>query len=142
MEEAVNLTDKDLNTALIESKDPNEIQDLVKLFDLNLKKKELIRASILSDLQDKIVEQAGKRIEKNSDSFSNKDLLDYMNSIQSILNKKKEEGELTIPQIAIQNNIMVSDPSQELTKDSRDKITDIIKQFMMSQEEEHIVDDQ
>ena len=54
------------------------MNDLVSLFNLNLRKREIIRADVFSELQDSIATQMSKRLEKNQDTFSNKDLLDYL----------------------------------------------------------------
>ena len=131
-DELLSLDDKELRDKLLQSKDPVEINDIVQLFNMNLKKKELIRADIYSELQDKVTDQIGKRIEKNSDTFSNKDLLDYMNSIQSILNKQGNQENNTIPTIAIQNNLTINQ-SEELSKDSRDRIKDVIQAILKQQ---------
>lgn len=53
----------------------------------------------------------GRRVENNADTFSNRDLLDYLNTIQSILNKQQKvfDGNQTSPSIAVQNNLIISD---------------------------------
>ena len=63
--ELLNLQGEELRQKLLQSKNPEEIDDLVNLFNLNIKKKEIIRADIYSDLQDKVTDQIGKRIENN-----------------------------------------------------------------------------
>ena len=133
-EELLNLDSEGLRQKLLQSKNPDEINDIVQLFNMNLKKRELIRADVYSELQDKVTDQIGKRIEKNSDTFSNKDLLDYMNSIQSILNKQDKQENNSIPTIAIQNNLTINQ-SDELSKDSRDKIKDVIQAILKKQQE-------
>lgn len=78
-----------------------------------------------------------KRLGKNQDTFSNKDLLDYLNSIQSILNKYDNKDDKKLPTIAIQNNLVIQN-SDELDKDSRDRIADVIRNILRNQEEEKI----
>ena len=129
--ELIDLSSQQLRDKLINSKNPDEIDDIVKIFNLNLKKRELIRADIYSELQDKVTDQIGKRIEKNSDTFSNKDLLEYMTAIQNILNKQDKE-ETKIPTIAIQNNLTINQDA-ELSKESRDKIKDAIQAILAKQ---------
>lgn len=104
------------------------------MFNLNLKKKEVIRADVLSDLQDKLAEQIGKRVEQNSDTFSNKDLLEYLNSIQQILNKQQKMFETPAP-VAVQNNLIIQKTQEELDKDSRDRVMDLVKSILQQQEE-------
>ena len=55
----------------------DDIEQILNIFNLNLKKKELLRLSKLSDLQDTITDQVQKRLDRYSDEFSNKDLIDY-----------------------------------------------------------------
>ena len=104
------------------------------MFNLNLKKKEVIRADVLSDLQDKLAEQIGKRVEQNSDTFSNKDLLEYLNSIQQILNKQQKMFETPAP-LAVQNNLIIQKTQEELDKDSRDRVMDLVKSILQQQGE-------
>lgn len=55
-----------------------------------------------------------------------------MNSIQSILNKQGNQENNTIPTIAIQNNLTINQ-SEELSKDSRDRIKDVIQAILKQQ---------
>ena len=48
--ELIDLSSQQLRDKLINSKNPDEIDDIVKIFNLNLKKRELIRADIYSEL--------------------------------------------------------------------------------------------
>ena len=81
-----------------------------------------------------------KRINTNADTFSNKDLLDYLNAIQAIINKYDKQDENKLPTIAIQNNVVVAENATALDKDSRDRVTDLIKSLLNSQTEENIVE--
>ena len=133
------LTTKELGDKLIQSNDSQEVNDIVSMFNTIMQKKELIRVSALSDLQDDLTQQISKRVQKNSDCFSNKDLIDYFKAIQGVLDSQKNGGQITTPQIAIQNNVIVNDDAK-LSKESRDRITDFVKnvlnknQSMASQE--------
>ena len=97
-------------------------------------------------MQDKVTDQIGKRIENNSDMFSNKDLLDYMNSIQNIIDKRSKTEDNKIPTIAIQNNLTISGQENILEKDSRDRIKEVIQNILKEQNnfvlEKNIVEDQ
>ena len=55
-EELLNLDSEGLRQKLLQSKNPNEINDIVQLFNMNLKKRELIRADVYSELQDKVTD--------------------------------------------------------------------------------------
>ena len=139
-DELLALSVQDLRQKLLSSKNSDEIKDIVQLFNLQLRKKEIIRADVLSELQDQIAIQMQKRINTNADTFSNKDLLDYLNAIQAIINKYDKQDENKLPTIAIQNNVVVAENATALDKDSRDRVTDLIKSLLNSQTEENIVE--
>lgn len=124
---------------MLNSQNTDELTDIVKLFNLQLKKKEIIRTDVLSELLDRVTNQMQKRLEVQSDSFSNKDLLDFFNSIQTSIAKHNSTDETNLPTIAIQNNVVINDNSKELSKDSRDRITDLIKELM---NKEKIIDNE
>ena len=132
MDELIKLDNVELRNKLKNSMNQEELSEIINIFNVNLQKKEIIRADIFSDLQNKIVDQISKRIDSNSDTFSNKDLLDYLNSIQNILNNQKNMSNVNTPTIAIQQNIMVGN-QDELTKESRDKIKDVIQNILKNQ---------
>lgn len=139
-EDLLQLSLDELKERLLQSTDSQEMNDLVSLFNLNLRKREIIRADVFSELQDSIATQMSKRLEKNQDTFSNKDLLDYLNSIQSILNKYDRQED-KLPTIAIQNNLVINQSAGELDKDSRDRITDVIRNILKDRGEEKVNDE-
>ena len=47
----------DFNEQLLEASDPEQLKDLVDLFNFNLKKKELLRLNAFSDMQDSVVSE-------------------------------------------------------------------------------------
>jgi len=49
-DQLLNLSVEDLRNKLLSTTDNQELTDLVSLFNLNLKKKEIVRADVLSDL--------------------------------------------------------------------------------------------
>ena len=63
----------DLEQKLIAEQDTQELQQIVDLFNLNIRKKDILRARKLSNLQDKISDQMQARVEEHADEFSNKD---------------------------------------------------------------------
>ena len=133
-DDITNLTTKELSDKLMASSDKGELDQIISLFNLNLQKKELIRASVLSEIQDNITDQIGKRVEHNSDCFSNKDLIDYMRTVQGILDSQKALDTKQIPTIAIQNNVTITGDQDTLSRDSRDRIADYIKAVLAKKE--------
>lgn len=67
--------------------DVQKVKDLTHLFNLNMAKKNTLRVLKLNELLDKVSECMDDRFKHRSDEFSNKDLIDYMNTISSVLDK-------------------------------------------------------
>ena len=67
-------------------------------------------------------------------------MLEYLNSVQAILNKQKQTFDEPMPTIAIQNNVILDDGQMSL--DSREKIKDVIQSILryQNQEPDNIVD--
>lgn len=121
----------ELESRILTETDPDALDDLVDLFNINLKKKDLLRIGKLNDLQDKITEQIGARIEKNSDQFSNKDLLDYFKTIQDTVSKTSVDlSDINVP--AIQINQVNIDNDEKLSAESRKKVLDAVNSILKS----------
>ena len=74
--------------------DPKELQKIVDMFNLNIKKKNILRAERISEIQDNILNQISARVVKRPDEFSNTDLLNYFKAMQDTLLKNPTETEL------------------------------------------------
>ena len=129
----------DFNEQLLEASDPEQLKDLVDLFNFNLKKKELLRLNAFSDMQDSVVSELTQRLMTNSGNFSNTDLLNYLNSIQKILDKSIQE-EKYIPTIAIQKNNTINIDSTALTRESKERVKAAIKAILESSNNQEIVE--
>ena len=115
----------DVISKLIESQDAEEIKRLTQLFNVNQMKKDAIRIVKLN--------QVSERVEKYPDLFSNADLLNYVNTIQQTITKSNQTisniNQIPLIQLNQQNNIVqVSDDI--LTRESREKILNVVKQFL------------
>lgn len=86
--------------------DPKELQKIVDMFNLNIKKKNILRAERISEIQDNILNQISARVVKRPDEFSNTDLLNYFKAMQDTLLKNPAETEL--PEIHITQNNQVN----------------------------------
>lgn len=132
----------DQKLALQTSESPVDVEKIVSIFNSNLKKKELLRISKLSELQDAITSQVSKRLEKHADEFSNRDLIDYFKIFQETISKTDTSVD-SIPQISItqnQLNINVSNP--EFDQDSRQRILKAVKQLMTIDNNQTAIDDE
>lgn len=119
----------DLEEMLLKETNIAELDNIIQLFNLNIKKKDIVRSNKLSDLQDKISDQIGKRVEAHADEFSNRDLLDYFKVLQDIIDRSDNSLEsVKTPVIQLnQQNISVDMNNGVLNKDSRDKIIDAVQ---------------
>lgn len=120
---------------LIESQDADEIQRLTQLFNVNQLKKDALRVLKLNDILDKLDDQVAERVEKYPDQFSNADLLNYVNAVQQNISKSAQSvgtlNQTPLIQFNQQNNISVE--GAELNRESREKIVDIVRQFLNSE---------
>jgi len=121
----------ELEQKLLSESSVEEVKNIIDLFNLNIKKKDAIRNSKLSELQDKISEQMQERIEKNADAFSNKDLLDYFKTIQETLkNSSVSSDDLKVPVQIAQQQINVNIQEQTLDRESKNKVLAAIRSIL------------
>ena len=129
MEEFCILSSED-EQQLLTSNSKDEVDQIINLFNQNLKKKELLRIGKLSELQDLIVEQAEKRLTKYSDEFSNKDLIEFFKTFQTTLQNTDKSMD-NIPQIQItQNQLNLSIEPPEFDQDSRQRILNAVRMLL------------
>ena len=88
-------------------------------------------------LLDRIMDQAKERVTKRGDQFSNKDLLDYMNTMANLVEKShKQLGEIDLApaiQINQQNNIsVISNEGDALNRESAQRVLDFVKNALQS----------
>lgn len=129
---------QEIVSKVIEETDPKKIKDLTDLFNLSMSKKNIVRLTKLNDLLDHTTDQALERFEKQPDQFSNKDLLDYMNTVSNIsdraLNSLRNAESFTPIQLNQQNNnvnITVGGADLgNLSRDSRARILDAVNSIL------------
>lgn len=124
--------EKSLEEKMIEEENIDELKSIINMFNLNIQKKNIIRAGKLSELQDKITEQMEERIVKKADEFSNQDLLAYFKTVQETLSKSDSSlSTVDVPSIQLtQNKININAVNAELSKDSRENIIDAINAIL------------
>ena len=129
----LNSSPEELEQKLIQETDIDELKNVINLFNLNIKKKDILRTNKLSNLQDLVTEQMGERLEKNAGAFSNKDLIDYFKIIQESINKADNSlNGVDTPAIQLnqQFNLNVDNKKDELDKDSRDRVADAVNAIL------------
>lgn len=132
-----------LEDKLLLADDVDEIKDIINIFNLNIKKKNIIRTSKLNELQDKISEQMTQRIDKKAGEFSNKDLLDYFKVLQDTINKSDNNLDgVDIPSIQInQNQVNINVKKDELDKESRDRVADAVNSILAKIKQSELVEE-
>lgn len=129
------------------SLDQKTLDQILVNFNENLKKKALIRANKLSDLQDSITSQVEKRLSKHADEFSNRDLIDYFKVFQDTLSKASIDSQ-SIPNIQItQNQLNIGINSSEFDQDERKRILTAVRQILSNEnqnnnEELEVIEDE
>lgn len=133
--ENLSIISPDFEDKVLNAGDPNDLKDLTQLFNFNQAKKNLLRLQKLSVLNDDVVSKIERRLLERPDDFSNRDLLDYLQVINNVLDKqsKSQDDVLDKPMITYQQNNQVNvNIANDLTRESRDKITDLISEILNS----------
>ena len=126
-----NNTNDDLKSQLLNENNIDNINEIIDLFNVQFKKRDIARLSTLNDLQDKISEQMYERLSKKADQFSNKDLIDYFKAIQDAMSIKDETlSKINNPAIQINQQQLNVNINTELNNDSRERVLDIVKQII------------
>lgn len=121
---------QDIEKQLLEEEDLDTLNDVISLFNISLKKKNLVRSSKLSEVQDKIVNQIAARVDDRPDNFSNEDLLKYYKTIQDTLSKTDTSlDDMKVPTIQLNQQINI-DNGNEFNRESRKKIIDTVNQIL------------
>lgn len=122
----------ELTQKIVQETSVPDTQDLVELFNWNLSKKNAIRMLKLSGLYDKITDQMLERFERRSGEFSNADLLSYLQTVESSIDKaQKNLANVSTPAITVQNNTQVNvNVVETLDQDSRERIADALKALL------------
>lgn len=124
----------DLTQMMIKEQDIDEFNKIKSLFDLSMKKKEIIRVSKLNDLQDLAVNEMEHRLSNRPGEFSNKDLITYFKAIQETIdgsNTDLDDVDMsTIKVVQNQVNININD-EPELDRESKNRVIEAIRSIML-----------
>lgn len=127
---------KDQQLQLRDANDKDDIEQILNIFNLNLKKKELLRLSKLSNLQDSITDQVEQRLSKHADEFSNKDLIDYFKAFQETITKTNKSAD-EIPVVQITQNQLNINVQPEFNQDERQRILNTVRQIIAQSSKEN-----
>ena len=124
---------EDVVSQLVQSNEADEIKRLTQLFNVNQMKKDAIRTVKLNDMLDKLDTKILDRIENSADDMSNRDLIDYVNTVQQSISKSAQNvaniNQTPLIQFNQQNNV-VNVGQGQFTRESRGKIIDIVQQLL------------
>lgn len=116
---------------ILQTDDVDELQSLINVFNLNLKKKDIIRSAKLNEVQDKIVEQMSDRISSRADEFSNADLLNYHKVIQDTISKTDNNlDDVNVPNIQINQQLNINNTGDSFDRESRKKILSAVDEIL------------
>ena len=122
---------EELKQKLLTENDLDKLDDIINIFNLNIKRKDIVRTSKLNDLQDKIADQMALRLTEKANEFSNKDLLDYFKVLQDTINKSDNSLEsIDTPAIQINQQQININEETELNRESREKVKNAVANFL------------
>lgn len=131
----------DLTTKIIEETNPDELDNLTKLFTLNQKKKQIARTNKLSNLLELVDDEVINRFTQFPEAIENDDLLKYWKTTQETINQHNQD-EQELPHIQINNQTNVNINSSGLDRESRAKVLDAVQKILKSslQTDENVID--
>lgn len=129
-----------LINAIVKAQTPEELEQLYKKFDIVNTKKNAVRLNTLSEMLDKVNQEASDRLDKRRGEMCNKEVIDYMNAIQNQIERAQRviDGIKDIKAVQINNEtknntVNINIGSQDLSnldRESRDKVTDFIAEVL------------
>lgn len=132
--EAIELSKK---IAKVENK--SQLDSLYDTFKINDTKKNVFRINKLNNLLDKITNEAINRFEQRPGEMSNKEIIDYMNAISNQIDRSKntlnEIKDINLTQVNNTVNVNIANKETILSRESREKVIDFVKNILNKSEE-------
>ncbi len=120
----------DLTSQIVATNDTNKLNDLTKQFELNRRKKDIVRANKLSNLLTMIDDEIVDRMATTPELIKDQDLVKYMQSAQEAISVGEQAG-TQITQININQGTNISlDAGTTLNRDSRKKVLDTVNEIL------------
>ena len=124
--------------------DPDKMKQLIGYFNMAQSKKDILRTLSYNQLLDAVTEQMSERVTKRADQFSNRDLLDYMTTMNSSLERARKQinsvDETPMITLNQQNNTVILDPDS-LDRDSKKRVADAVKSILKKLDAQKKLDD-
>lgn len=118
---------------IIAEDDIDKVKNLTELFNLNQRKKNVLRIMKFNGLLDTISDEMLERFEQKAGEFSNMDLLNYMQTIQSAIDRAQKSldlvNETPAIQLNTQNNVNIN-VTDTLDRESKERVADAIRAIL------------
>lgn len=119
------MSDK-LTNELMAAETKDEITNVINMFNADIKKREVLRATRYNDLLDKLTDQMTIRIEERPDQFTNDDLLRYSKTLQDSVNNAFSSRIDSLPTINLNQTSVNIAVGNDLSIESKHKVRDAI----------------
>lgn len=144
LENQVNDEAVELSKEIAKASNKDDLDFLYTKFKINDTKKNVFRMNKLNSLLDKVTDEAIARFENRPGEMSNKEVIDYMNVVQNQIERSKDTldsiKEINAVQVNNTVNVNINNDSQTLSRESREKIIDVIKNILNSTNDSTIID--
>lgn len=122
---------EELESRLMEESDTEELKKIINLFNLNIKKKDILRVGKLSELQDNVVNEMILRIEQAPGAISNDSLINFYKTVQSTIDKSDRSlNDIDTSSIQINQQQINLNVTPELDTGSKMRIAEAVKSVL------------
>ena len=133
----LNRETKDLVSKIIEEKDPDKVNDLTNLFELNHRKKNIARIDRLSNILEMIDDEVMMRLSTEAGAIADKDLVAYLNNVQKSMTSTEQTLVNPTPLIQVNNQTNeINISNSGLSQESRKKVLDVVMSILNAPQEE------
>ncbi len=145
----LDIEEHDVINQIVQEQNSGDLKNLTHMFNAVQTKKNALRVSKLNTLFDKVSDSIIERFEKRPDEFSNRDLLDYMSTTQTALEKAQKGLNMVeeIPAITFnqqnnnQVNININDAEDtKLSRESRERVMDVIAAILNNNTQNEVIE--
>ena len=123
---------------IIKTNDPDKLEDLTNLFELNKKKKSIARQNRLADLLSKLDDEVERRVNENPFAIDDPYLAKYISIMQDAANKLRNENSPRVQINNQKNELNIN--SIERNRESRAKVLDAVNAILASSAKQTITD--
>lgn len=128
----------DLVEKIISENDPNELQKLTALFNAVQSKKNIVRSVRFNELLDTICDEMSTRFKTNPYGIDNDQIIKWLKSVQTIVDKNNSYVESINATPIIQKNIQVNNTVNlidSMSKESKDRVAEVVKNILLQNEQ-------